>query len=120
MAPRVNLGGEARGYATHESIYPDNGLRGRAAARAVTKPRAGLCANPLNETRQQSPLRAAWKTRAPARHRPWALPASCNRAARPERYAARRWSVLMPERDKRSILPPARGGPDRPIGCSRG
>src|SRR5215510_9479179 len=89
------------------------------SARSVTKPRVLPSAHCLNANRQQPPLRVAWKTRAPARRRPWAFPASCSRAARPERYAAPHCSVLLPGRDKRSTPPPERGGRDRPRGCKR-
>src|SRR5262249_38749549 len=84
-------------------------------ARSVTKPRARLSAHHLNENCPESPRRASWKTRAPARRRPWAFPASCSRAAPPGRYAAPHCLFLMPERDKRSTPRPERGGPDRPI-----
>src|SRR5215475_9025349 len=89
------------------------------SARSVRKPRVWPSAQSLNENRQRSPRRAAWRTRAPARRRPWALPASCSRAGRPERYAAPHCSVLLPERDKRSTPRPAPGGRDRPTGCKR-
>src|SRR5262249_13938278 len=89
------------------------------SARSVRKPRVWPSAQSLNENRQRSPLRVAWRTRAPARRRPWAFPASCSRAARPERYAAPHCSVLLPGRDKRSILPPEPGGRGRPIGCKQ-
>src|SRR5262249_2420588 len=89
------------------------------STRPVTMPRVWPSAHCLSENRQESPTRASWKTRAPARRRPWAFPASCSRAARPERYATPHWSFLMPERDRRSTRPPEPGGPDRPIGCKR-
>src|SRR5262245_23768294 len=89
------------------------------SARAVTKPRVWPSAHCLSENRRGSPLRVAWKTRAPARRRPWAFPASCSRAARRERYATPHWSFLLPGRDKRSTRPPAPGGHDRPRGCKR-
>src|SRR6516225_8465857 len=56
---------------------PNSANLPRLRARPVTKPRAGLSAHPLHGNRQRSPLRASWKTRAPARRRPWAFPASC-------------------------------------------
>src|SRR5437899_5345248 len=101
---------------SRRSAPPPSRVRARRsfATRPITTLGGAIAGRLCPEVRREPPARAEWKSRASPDRTPWALPASCSRAAHRERYAPLHCSFVTAERDRRSAPLPVPGGRGRP------